>query len=45
MRLVFERFRLEGSAYAVLRYFMKNGLKQARPLDAQSAEGHQEPGK
>ncbi|PTL74904.1 recombinase family protein [Vitiosangium sp. GDMCC 1.1324] len=27
VRLVFERFRLEGSAYAVLRYFMKNGLK------------------
>ncbi|PTL78642.1 recombinase family protein, partial [Vitiosangium sp. GDMCC 1.1324] len=26
VRLVFERFRLEGSAYAVLRYFMKNGL-------------------
>jgi DNA invertase Pin-like site-specific DNA recombinase len=27
VRLVFERFRLEGSAYAVLRYFMDNGLK------------------
>jgi DNA invertase Pin-like site-specific DNA recombinase len=27
VRLVFERFRLEGSAYAVLRYFMRNGLK------------------
>ncbi|MFE8605474.1 serine integrase family protein [Archangium violaceum] len=27
VRLVFERFRLEDSAYAVLRYFMKNGLK------------------
>jgi DNA invertase Pin-like site-specific DNA recombinase len=27
VRLVFERFRLQGSAYAVLRYFMENGLK------------------
>jgi DNA invertase Pin-like site-specific DNA recombinase len=27
VRLVFERFRLEGSAYAVLRYFMSNELK------------------
>lgn len=29
VRLVFERFRLEGSAYAVLRYFMNNGLKMS----------------
>jgi DNA invertase Pin-like site-specific DNA recombinase len=27
VRLIFERFRLEGSAYAVLRYLMSHGLK------------------
>ena len=27
LRLLFERFRLEGSAYAVMRYFAQHGLK------------------
>lgn len=27
VRLVFERFRIEGSAFAVMRYFERNGLK------------------
>lgn len=27
VRLIFERFRLEGSAYAVVRYFMRHGLQ------------------
>lgn len=29
VRLVFERFRLDGSAYAVMRYFARQGLKMA----------------
>jgi len=37
VRLVFERFRLDGSAYAVVRYFLRHGLElpRSRPVGQQ----------
>jgi DNA invertase Pin-like site-specific DNA recombinase len=37
VRMVFDRFRLDGSAYAAARYFIRNGL----PLPARSAVGRE----
>jgi DNA invertase Pin-like site-specific DNA recombinase len=39
VRLVFERFRLDGSAYAVVRYFVRHALKMpARMVPAREAQ-------
>lgn len=43
VRLVFERFRLDGSAYAVMRYFARQGLKMAARSHARAALGSPAP--